>query len=338
MINPKVVSPSRVQALAECGLKFEFRYVEGLRPPRVGSRILFGNVMHRARELWCVDKRADMVPLVKGAWAREGEKDKALGAFLAEYTRLSLAARHLCDEIKRARPAVVKVRQTKEWTSSALAAEIQELVETVLDGVQGSVWAFTKSDPLPSLYDESIALAAAYGRRWRHLPDALMSEFAFTVGWEGYSISGKIDEILQGDGPFGPFLGIIDAKTYRDEHPFAAKNIDQGVAYDLAVEQLLKEGRIELPELPRLYGIDAMRLLEYRWFRIDERNRVRYRRELRRYERAIEAGAFLSNAARCDADMCGYRGICLAYHQVPEEVELDEQWNRRPAVLAVSGA
>ena len=328
-IDPKVVSPSRVQALAECGLKFEFRYVEGLRPPRVGSRILFGNVLHKARELWCVDRRQDMVPLVKEAWSAEGEKDEALGRFLDEYARLSLAARHLADEIKRARPDVVRVRATKEWKESALAAEIAELVGTVLDGVQGSVWAFSKSDPLPSLYDESIALAAAYARRWRHLPPASYSEFSFGVEWEGYKLSGKIDEITLYERPQGrPFYGVVDAKTYRDEHPFAAKNIDQGVAYEVAVEQLVAEGRLDLdPSIERLYGIDAMRMLEYRWFRIDERNKVRYRRELHRYEKAIEAGAFLSNAARCDADLCGFRGICLAYHAVPEETDVDEWFN-----------
>ena len=146
--------------------------------------------------------------------------------------------------------------------------------------------------------------------------------------WEGFTISGKIDEILPLVTPDGePIYGIIDAKSYK-EHPFAPKNIDQGVGYKVALPGLVERGLIDLDlEREVRFGIDAMRMLEYRWFGIDERNERRYLRELQTYARAVEARAFPSNASRCDADMCGFRGICIEYHRVPELTDMDEWFN-----------
>lgn len=335
MIDPTIISPSRLTQYSECGRKFEFRYIDGIRPPRAPSRQLFGSVMHAAREVWVMDRSLDMVPLVKAAWAAEGAKDKPLGTFLEAYESLSVAARMEQQQILMRRPELSNVRASKDWKESKIYGQILALLDTLSDAMEGSVWSFTKTDPLPSLYDESITLARAYSNRWRHLPNALLVELGFTVPWRGFTLTGRIDDLTIFEHPrIGPFLGATDAKTHRED-PFAPKFADQVVLYRVALREAIALDRpgTELldPDMPVLCGIDAMRLYDqpeaYRWFEIDEKQERRLLRVLEQYKRGVENAVYTPAAVRCDNMGCGFKQMCEHYYAAQERTELNDWFN-----------
>jgi hypothetical protein len=276
-----------------------------------------------------------MVPLVKQAWREQGDRDKPLGEFLAAYEALSVRARAEQDRIGQRRPELRNVAASKDWKESAVKAEIDTLVADLADRMEGSVWTFTKTDPLPSLYDESIVLSRAYAKRWRHLPNAMLVEIGFTVPWQGFSLTGRIDDLTLFEHPtLGPFYGITDAKTHRED-PFAPKLIDAGVMYRVAMREciaLARPGFERLdPEMPMLYGVDAMRLHAeehaYRWFEIDEAQERRLLRVLEQYQRGVRNAVFTPAANRCDFMGCGYREICEHYYGAVERNEMNLWFN-----------
>lgn len=326
-----IISPSRLSQFSECGRKFEFRYIDGIKPPRAPSRQLFGSIMHRAREQWVMNRNADMVPMVKAAWAEEGAKDEPLGSFLAAYESLSVQARMERATIGKRRPELKNVAASKDWKEHPLKLQIDELVASLADHMKASVWSFTQTDPLPSLYDESITLARGYSDRWRHLPTPLMTEVGFTVPWHGFTLTGRIDDITLFEHPeIGQFYGATDAKTHKED-PFAPKFMDQGVMYRVAIREaitLRRPGLEDLdPDMPVLVGIDAMRLYNqpeaYRWFEVDERQERRLLHVLMQYRRGIENAVYTPAAARCDNMGCGYREICEHYYAAVERTELN---------------
>jgi hypothetical protein len=327
MIDPTIISPSRLSQFSECGRKFEFRYIDGIKPPRAPSRQLFGNIMHAARERWVVDRRSDMVPFVKQAWREQGEKDAPLGAFLADYEALSVRARAEKQIILARRPELKAVGQSKDWKENPVKAEIDALLATLALQMEQSVWTFTDTDPLPSLYDESIVLARNYAARWRHLPNAMMVEAGFTIPWEGFTLTGRIDDVTLFEHPvLGSFYGLTDAKTHKED-PFAPKMLDQLVNYRISFREAIALGRpgfeVFDPDMPVLCGVDAMRLYSdpnpYRWFEITERQERRLLHVMRAYKRGVENAVFTPNAARCDNKGCGYKTICEHYYDGQED-------------------
>jgi hypothetical protein len=330
-IDPTIISPSRLGQFSECGRKFEFRYIDGIKPPRAPSRQLFGSVMHRAREQWVQNRKVDMVPFVKEAWVEQGQKDKPLGSFLAAYEDLSVRARIEKDTIAQRRPELKNVNASKDWKEHPLKLQIDALVAALHDRMEGSVWTFTKTDPLPSLYDESISLARAYAARWRHLPDAAMVEVGFTVQWQGFTLTGRIDDVTEFQHPvLGRFYGLTDAKTHQED-PFAPKFLDQCVMYFVAVRECMRLRRPGFerldPDLPFMVAIDAMRLYDeerpYRFFEVDQAQEDRLLRVLQTYKRGVEHGVYTPNATRCDSMGCGFREMCEAYYAAKERDDLN---------------
>ncbi len=333
MIDATIISPSRLSQYSECGRKFEFRYIDGIKPPRAPSRQLFGSVMHRARERYVRNRRGDMVSYVKDAWFEQGAKDAPLGAFLQAYEALSLRARLEKDTIAQRRPELKKVGASKDWLEHPVKLQIDALIETLSSEMAASVWSFTKTDPLPALYDESLQLARDYSARWRHLPEALMVEVGFTVPWNGFSLTGRIDDVTEFEHPvLGWVYGVTDAKTHKED-PFGPRFLDAGVIYRVGFRECIALGRPGFEELdpdrPVLYGIDAMRLWDepkpYRWFEITEAQERRLLRVLEQYRRGVENAVFTPAAARCDEKGCGFREMCEHYYEVVERDDF-EAW------------
>lgn len=317
--NVTRVSPSRVGKYAECGLAFKFHYIDKVPAETVGSAALFGSVVHLAREWWVTDRRQDLIKLMERAWLEECKDEPTIRAFLTEYQAISRRACRLEEEIRRARPEIKAVRMTKDWKTSDVARDTNRLLGKWYDRLNNETrYRFSERDPLPALYDESLVLAWKYSERWKHLPNALHSEFAFDFQWEGYTLIGKIDEIGRVLSPDGEQLGysVEDAKTYRNE-PHRFRDSRQLAIYDLAVRHLNDAGvlGLDLEQYPIFPVIDLMRLgVKWKFEPVREIEHRRLLSELRQYQRGVEHEVFLPAAKSCRADFCDYAGVCAFHH------------------------
>jgi hypothetical protein len=313
------VSPSRVGKYAECGLAFKFHYIDEVPLDRKGSAALFGSVAHKAREWWILDREQDLIPLMEKAWLEETNDEPVIRAFLQEYQAISRRACRLEEEIRRRRPELKAVRMSKDWKTSDVAAETNRMLGrwwTRLN--EESRYEFSERDPLPALYDESLVLAWKYSDRWRHLPNALHSEFAFEFEWNGFTLNGKIDEIGRYLNADGEMLGytVEDAKTYRrDWHQF--RDSRQLAIYDLAIREYASKGilDLDLEKYPVFPVVDLMRLgKKLKFDPVTEAEHRRLLAELRMYQRGVEGEIFLPAAKSCNADFCDYAKVCAFHH------------------------
>lgn len=326
------VSASRLNAYVTCGVAFKMKYVDKLPPQRSGSAALFGQVLHGAMEDWTPNRGQDLLTLVRQSWLKQTE-GTVVKDFLAEYQSLSVEAikqEHAIREAWKAKGKESKApRMTREWRDSAVGKAIAELMprwEKRLN--DGSPWKFSKYDPLPSLYDESLVLSRRTQARLGSLPPTLYVEFAFDVEWRGFRLTGYVDAIealihpetgeLQG-------IGVVDYKTYRkapepelegdgegDGAPL--KDYRQLVKYDVAIHELVRRGAIALPasldDVPLYVGIDYLRVGERRYWRMNEADYDRFEVECGMYQRGVEAGVFLPAPKGTNPDFCDYPENC----------------------------
>lgn len=317
--DPIRISPSRVNQFLQCGVAFERKYIKGERPTTVGSAAVFGNVMHLANENWSQDRSQDMVSLTHWAWM-ELSKGTPVAKFIEQYQVLSIEAMKTEAAVKKEWEAMPQnkgktskaPRMTSLWKKSPVAAKIDKLLTSWLPRMnEDSPWHFTESDPLPSLYDESLILAKRYARKWNTLPPALHTEFGFTVEWNGFVLRGYIDAIEpvnHGAGYEG--YQIVDFKTYRQDPP-AAKDWRQGVIYDIAFDKLCQSGALPYdPDLPRWVVWDYMRLLKRRDYFVTPEDREKLRQELTMYLKAVEGGIFLPADKNMRVDFCDFPEDC----------------------------
>ena len=318
--NIKRVSPSRIGAYADCGEKFRLKYIEHVPVETMGSAALFGKVVHRARETWVLDRSKNLIELMERAWPEELRDEPTLSAFITEYQAISRKACRLEEEIRRARPEIRAPRMTKDWKQSSVAKDTNRLLAKWLDRLnKESRYKFSERDPLPALYDESLILAWKYSDKYRHLPPAFYTEFGFEMEWEGFTFNGFIDDIsplIDKDTGEMTAIGVVDAKTYRypPDHDF--KDGRQLGIYRLAVQEYVKRGvlDLDLEKYPLYCGVDLMRLLEMRWFHLDETDDAHLLRELQMYERGVENEVFIPASKSCKADFCDFAGQCAFYH------------------------
>lgn len=333
------VSPSRIEALLQCGVQFRMKYIDGMPPQRSGSAALFGIVMHKALEGWTPNRSADLLTLVRSGWLSETE-GTSVKDFIGQYQRLSVQAIRKEHEIREAWKAKGKEskapRMTKEWKGSEIATAVDDLMRVWLPRLQGeSPWRFNDrkqadgkvSAELPTLYDESLVLARRYQARYQHLPPTLFTEFAFDVEWRGFRLNGHIDAIeplLDKTTGEALYLGITDYKTYKKQ-PAELKDWRQMVMYRAAVDDLIERGAIVLPDglaqLPIKVGIDYLRWQEADdWAEVDAPGRrywdvgaddlVRLHQELSMYQRQVDSGNFLPAAKGSNPDFCDYPDNC----------------------------
>lgn len=322
------VSPSRIGTYADCGQQYKFKYIDKISPEREGSAALFGKVMHRARQDWVLDRSLDLIDLTRKAWITETAHDPVVAQFIQAYTDLSGKAIRLEEEIRRRRPELKVVRMSKDWKTSTIAKQIERLIVDWLPRLERSRFEFKERDPLPSLYDESLVLAWKYGERYRTLPNSYYTELAFDFEWEGFQLNGFIDEIAPLiDRTTGEDVGIgvIDAKTYRVDPDHEFKDWRQGVIYTIALDWLVTNGLIELPGgKPVWFGVDRMRLLDFKWFQFDDSDIRRLLAELRVYQRGVENEVFLPASKTCKADFCDFKDQCAFFHgNAAKPVELN---------------
>lgn len=320
--DPLKVSPSRVNCLAECGVAFRMKYIERIPEITVGSWALFGSVMHKALEKWSLNRSQDLVQLVRSAWMLETE-GTPVKQFLQEHLALGEKALAFERDLLQRRPDLKKPRATTEWKESDIAREIAALLEAWIPRMRtDSPWGFTDSDPLPSLYTTSLGAAKTYQQRWRHLPAALHTEFAFDVPWRGFQLTGYIDAIeALVDRETGEFVGVgvIDYKTYAKK-PAEHKDYRQLVMYEIALRYLVGQGVIELPfditEYPVHVGIDYVRWSDSweiparRFWTMGDDDFDRLERELRAYHGTVCAENFLPADKGQDASFCNYGAQC----------------------------
>jgi hypothetical protein len=321
--NSRKVSPSRVNALAQCGIAFEMKYLLGLPEEVNGSASLFGSVVHAALEKWAPNRKADLLTLMRTGWL-DVTKGTSVADFLGEYANLSVEAIKVEHAIRAARPDIVAPRRTKDWKDSDVAKRTARLLAVWIPRLEAeSPWRFTGNDPLPGLYDESLVLAKRYEERWRHLPAPYYTEFGFDIEWRGFRLNGHIDTIeplIDRDTGELMGLGVKDYKTYRNEPP-AQKDWRQLTMYDVAVRDLIERGQLPLPidpdSVPLLAGIDYVRWSDswadtrpIEWREHDEHDHERLLRELERYLTTVEGRAFLPASKDSKPDFCNYPSMC----------------------------
>ena len=325
--DPRRLSASRLNSYLKCGKGFEAQYIKG-RPRSVqGGAALFGTVMHAALEKWSLNRRQSLVVLVESAWLAETLGTSVRG-FVQAYAPLSLESRAVILDIQKRRPEVRAPRSTKDFKNSKVSKDTHLLFRDWLPKLNSSEdFRFSINDPLPTLYDDSLVLAERYAKRMRHLPPSLVTEFAFEVEWQGFWLNGFIDSIEPlVDRPTGELVGlaIVDYKTSNVGKP-PLKYYRQLGFYDIAVEVLLEQGKIEIPDslrdLPVYPGIDWVRWTES-WLTPPDpirkreflcfgpRDRKRLRDELEQYERGVSAQVFLPSHPLNDAQFCDYGSAC----------------------------
>lgn len=319
--DPRKISASRVNSLLSCGVAFKMKYLDKVPEETSGSAALFGSVVHKALEDWGPNREQDLLALMRQAWLHVTE-GTTVRDFIGEYAPLSGRAIRLEHQIRTRRPEIKVVRMTKDWKTDPICAEIEELVSSWLPRLEaGSFWRFSERDPLPTLYDESLVLARRYEARWRHLPPALHTEFAFDLPWRGFRLTGYIDAIENAmDRDTGEQFGYLigDYKTYRNEPP-PQKDYRQKVMYDVAVRELVAAGVLQLPnpDLPLLVCMDYVRWTDA-WKTTKARevaqmgpeDHDRLERELNAYLGIVERGDFLPAEKGRNPDFCGYPGQC----------------------------
>lgn len=339
--DPTKVSATRVNKLAECGVAFKMKYLDRVPEQRMGSFALFGSVVHEALEKWAVNREQDLLALMRQAWLSQTAEATVVRDFLAEYQKINVAVLHA---EKAAREAFEKrnnkpsqaPRMTKHFKESKAAKDLARLLAVWIPKLDAdSPWEFSSRDPLPQFYDDSLVIAKRYERRWKHLPPALHTEFAFDVPWRGFRLIGYIDVIellMTAAGELFGF-GVKDYKTYRRE-PAEQKDYRQLVMYDVALRYLVNEGVIALPasldSVPLYVGIDYVRYADVEcdwkvlvpegkensggnsvaWWKIGEADHDRLERELRAYRGTVEAENFLPADKGQNAEFCDYGSLC----------------------------
>ena len=322
-LDPRRLSHSRLDSLLRCGKAFESHYVHGLPREMSGGAALFGTVFHTALEKWSLDRSQDLVAGVELAWLLE-TRGTSVADFITAYAPMSVRTRALIDEILKRRPDVKAPRMTKEFKDSKESRESYLLFRDWLPKLNASSdLRFTIRDPLPTLYDDSLVLADRYAKRMRHLPTSLVTEFEFSVEWQGFTLVGHIDSIEPLiDRPSGELIGlaIVDYKTSKQ--PGAPlKYFRQLGFYDIAVEQLIERGAISVPdvylELPRYPGIDWVRwtdawlpIRKREFLVLGDRDRKRLREDCEAYSRMIENKIYLPAHTFTDAQYCDYGAAC----------------------------
>ena len=198
--------------------------------------------------------------------------------------------------------------------------------------LKDSPWQFKENDPLTGLYNESLILARRYQHRMGSLPNSWHAEFGFSVEWRGFVLKGFIDSlepIIDSDATIVGF-GVVDYKTYRAA-PSPQKDWRQRVFYDVAVREMLKDGRLDhLPlaakMLPLYVGMDYIRWQEswleeaqekygYKcgprvWTAVTDADRDTLESELNMYLKGVSAGVFLPADKGRNVDFCGYPSDC----------------------------
>jgi PD-(D/E)XK nuclease superfamily len=189
---------------------------------------------------------------------------------------------------------------------------------------QEGFYRFTDNDPLPALYDESLKVAAEYQQRWKHLPQAMLTEFHVNEPWRGFTLDVYIDAVESlVDASTGEFLGfgIVDYKTYKQPPP-EMKDWRQNVMYFAALLAVLERGAIQLPPAPLYVGVDYVRWTNTwkdedgtpfpsrRFWEVGPDDLDRLEQELRSYQRAVEAEIFLPADKNRNAIFCDYPDNC----------------------------
>lgn len=327
--DPTRVSPSRLNSYVSCGISFRMKYIEQLPEERSGSAALFGNVNHRALELWGPDRSQDLTALMRAAWLTETEidgKPSVVTEFIKEYQSLSVQAikqEHAIREAWKLKgKESKKPRMTADWKKSEIGRKLAALQERWFERLNTeSHWRFNEYDPLPSLYDESLVISKRYAHAWGHLPNSLYSEFKFEENFRGFTIIGFIDSVeLLLDKVTKEILGvgILDYKTYGKE-PAEFKDWRQVTMYDAVFRALVDRGAIQLPvsldEVPLYVGIDYVRgagLWEEprRFWRVEEADYDRLERELNAYKAGVENDVFLPAEKGRNPDFCDFPSNC----------------------------
>jgi hypothetical protein len=315
-VDPTVISASRVDKYFQCGVAFKSKYVDERPEVIVGAAALFGSVMHKALEKWALNRSQDLVPLVDSAWA-ECTEGTYVRTFLDKLQPLAVESRALIEEIQRHRPDVKQVRATKDWKDSDVSRRLHYLIRDNLDKLnERSPWRFSKSDPLPALYDESFVLARRYQERWKHLPPVFVTEFAFTVPWLDWTLRGHIDYVAPlVDKDFGEVIGV-EIGDYKTDSRFDApmKHWRQLTIYDVAWEHLTSSGQVAIPDsfkdLPVYVSVDYLKLLERKHWKIGQEDRKRLRRELEQYSDGVGRGHFPPASKFTDPGFCDLGDLC----------------------------
>jgi len=219
-----------------------------------------------------------------------------------------------------------KPRATKEWRESSVADALNSLMEKWIPAMDAEGhFRFESGDPLPMLYDESLTLAETYAARWRHLPNALTTEFHVMEPWRGFSLDLYIDTIeplmVRSTGELLGYL-INDYKTYK-QPPSEMKDYRQIVMYYAAVQSMVERGALPFLEGHKLYvGIDYVRWTDSwvddgglpfpsrRVWEVTDEDLDRLGGELILYRKAVEAHIFLPADKNRSAFFCDYPDEC----------------------------
>lgn len=317
--DPTVIHSSSVQSLVECGIAFQMRYLERAPEETTGSAALRGLVIHRALEWWAPDRKADLAKLMDKAWEDYAE-GTPLQAFLDEYRVLSRRARDVEQEIRdewaRNGKESKAPRLTKMWKESEVAGEINALCARFAT-VGGDRFRFTESDPLPAIYDETMALAPRYQLRWKHLPAPLHTEHRFKVAWRGFTLKGTVDvlELLKDRRTAGLCVAITDYKSDAvDPETAPLKHWRQLCMYDVAVKHAIETGELELPKeahgVPIVVGVDYVRQFKRKYRQMDAADHDRLERELIAYREMVSRRLFLPAEKGRRPDFCAYPSRC----------------------------
>lgn len=317
--DPTVIHSSSVQSLVECGVAFQMRYLERAPEETTGSAALRGLVIHRALEWWAPNRKADLAKLMDKAWEDYAE-GTPLQAFLDEYRTLSAQARVFEQEIRdewASRGKESKLpRLTKQWKESKVAGEIAALCARYAQ-VGGDRFRFTESEPLPAIYDETMALAPRYQLRWKHLSAPIHTEIRFKVAWRGFTLKGTIDvvELLKDRRTGQPCLAITDYKSDAvnpDDAPL--KHWRQLCMYDVAAKHAIETGELELPKkahgLRIVVGVDYVRQFKRKYRQMDAADHDRLERELTSFREIVSRGNFLPAEKGRRPDFCPYPSRC----------------------------
>lgn len=327
------VSPSRVGSLMKCGVAFKLKYLDGVPEEVSGSAALFGSVVHNALEHWSPDRSQDLLPLMRSAW-RDETAETAVRPFLEAYEPLSarvVRAEHECREkfLKRTGKASKAIHMSGEWKKHPINAEMKRFFAQWLPKLEAdSPWRFSEFDPLPQLYNESLVLARRYQAKWQHLPSTLHTEFKVEEPWRGFTITGYIDTIepiVSRETGEVIGVGVVDYKTYKkapgaeldgdlDGDGAELKDWRQLVMYDVVVRQLVERGQLPLPwnldEVPLLIGVDYVRMMERRFWRVQPADYDRLERELNAYKVIVDGEAFLPADKGANPDYCPFPSQC----------------------------
>lgn len=326
--DPRRISPSRVEALNQCGVAFRLKYVDGMPEEVSGSAALFGSVVHQALEWWAPDRSKPLLELMRNAWPAVG--GDTIAAFLQEYQPLSgesIREQHKIKEAWAARGKESKAPwMTADYKKSDVAKKINRLLGEWLPRLEeGSHYRFTERDPLARLYDDSLVLAKRYEARWQHLPHPLHTEFKFEVPWRGFTLIGYIDTVeplLDRETKELVGVGVIDYKTYG-KAPAEFKDWRQLVIYDVAFNFLIESGQLRLPvdvsDIPVLIGVDYVRWQDTkdwegckprRFWAVGPEDHDRLERELNAYANTVEGGNYLPAEKGRNPDFCPFPSQC----------------------------